>query len=293
MVWDAACPDRDAHYKRTNDLIFNKYYPSGVDMWAYMAYELRKDSTFNTQIEWAGTSRPRCGKIMEERGIASLRDDPRNGGRVKQFPAIIICDQGCVGGIGHLRTLIRSETLKRDFITKAVQRMKDLRFDGYDIDWEVAHGSTNPPSQDSRDFTQFLQEFSVALKAEGGSLGTALAMGVASREYVGLSTEQLQQSGLDRLVSMSSYGAWGNFNSFKDMVKMNWDRLGERYAVGASTNQERDKWFGDEARKRFEYLKVHYPGIKRIGVWHAYTLKETKSETFLQWLRDWMEDGES
>jgi hypothetical protein len=278
------------------------WWQAGIRSYSYMAYWIDSNSEFGLQEGWWKNQNqnpcPGCGQKIEEWGIKQLIEEWPDC-PVEQYPTIKVCDHWCHGGLNHLRNLYKIPGKKEAFINAAVQKMKEIGFQGYNINWEVGHPhqSVSATAEDARELTTFFREFSDALHAEGGKLSVAIAGGAEGREYLQQSGLQLKESGFDFIVSMSTYGSGdSSFSSFQNVARLNWDRWGQLWAPGISIEYDPGvrSWLGDNAKRRFDYLEEHYPGVNVVGIWQAGRLLwESKADVtaFLDNLGEWVHNG--
>ena len=79
---------------------------------------------------------------------------------VKQYPLI-----DCHKGTSAVEKMMSSDATRKKFISDAVAKMKEQKFQGYNLDIELG-----APAADGKLYAQFVGEFGKALHAAGGKL---------------------------------------------------------------------------------------------------------------------------
>ena len=125
------------------------------------------DGSFGYQDEPYGPAR--CGQNQEAQ-VPKIRATG-----LRQYPLI-----DCHAGIDAVRLMMATKTSRATFITAAVSKMKEQGFDGYNLDIEL--GGT---PADAVLYTDFVNEFSDALHAEGGALSSDVGS-CGGRDYIGM-----------------------------------------------------------------------------------------------------------
>ena len=69
---------------------------------------------------------------------------------------LLLAVGGWTHGVGPFSAMVRTETTRQEFITHAIDFLRNRNFDGLDLDWEFP-AAFNSPSSDKQKFTILCQ----------------------------------------------------------------------------------------------------------------------------------------
>ena len=223
MLWVYNCGSNVTEWTALIKDLNETAKPAGVTSVSLCAYRIKADGSFGYQTSPYGPAN--CGQNQEAWAVKIKETG------LKQFPLI-----DCHAGIDAVRNMTATSDTRAAFISAAVATMKNHRYDGFNLDIEL---SGTP--DDAELYTTFVNEFSDALHAAGGSLSSDIdSCGPTHRDYIGMRcTPDYKSSRIDSVMTMGTYTH--DLDTFKEQVSSGLAGLGSsKYVVGVDTGSDGD-----------------------------------------------------
>lgn len=255
-VWWCNAQQPTLNWPEFNRLLANQTDRDGINSISFVVYELKVNGTFGRATNYGV-----CGTEMEQKGIIGLKAARPT---LKQLPLIGL-GANVTGAV--VRGLMADPAKRSKFIVDAVDRMKLLGFNGYNLDFEVDEEGT---VSEADAYLSFMDDFAAALHAAGGELSSDLDWcgkpdGWLHHDYMGMRCGQYAASKLDWVATMRTYTAnAADLEEYIEGAQRAIDGLGSKLSVGIDCSQPGNL---QNATLLFDVLTRRK--ITRIAIWHC------------------------
>eukprot|EP00605_Chrysophyceae_sp_TOSAG23-4_P002454 GSChrysophyteH1.ASY1.ANO1.2713.1 assembled CDS len=167
-----------------------------------------------------------------------------------------------------MRQLFDDPECASKYINSAVSEAVDMKYSGYNLDWEPVASNTSSPitSEDALAYANFIGVFADALQKEGLELGVDVATWVTISGGPSIwNYTAIAETNVNYGISMGTYT--NNDDSFMNQLNLLTEAFGPRAVVGLETVNASDGSPIVDSEVAFRFNAIEEANVNSIAIW--------------------------